>query len=100
MGKQDAGDLRTMEILRVLVEKRVEESSQLGALRVHPCLLSSVRHTYCFTNSCHIHGQKLIVKSKLNSINIRIISKTINETGCECAILSYTACCKPCQNLH
>src|SRR3954468_16389295 len=86
-----------MKILRVLVAKRVKEISQLGGLRVHLRLLSNIRHTYCFTKLFHRHGQKLIVNSKLKSISIRIISETINETRCECAILSYTTCCKPCE---
>src|SRR3954463_15181536 len=96
MGKQDTGDILELKILRVLVAKRVEESSQLGGLRVHLRLLSIIRHTYCFTKLFHRHGQKLTVKSKLNSISIRIISKTINEIGCESVILSYTACCEAC----
>src|SRR4051794_17356326 len=97
MGKQDAGNHRTLDILCVLVAKRVEVCPQLGGLRVHLCRLPSIRYTYYFTKSCQRHGQKIIVNSKQNSRSITIISITINKTGGEFAILSHTTCCKPCQ---
>src|ERR1041385_2521709 len=91
------GNLRTLDILRVLAKKRVEESPQLGGLRVHLCRLSSVWHTYYFTKSCQRHGQKIIINSKLKNTSIMIISETINKIGGEFMILRNTACCKPWQ---
>src|SRR6187399_90827 len=43
------------------------------------------------------HGQKIIVNFKLNRTSIKVISKTVNETGGEFLILSNTACDEPCQ---
>src|SRR4051812_48822864 len=97
MGKQDAGNLRTLNILLVLVAKRVEESPRLGGLRVNLCRLSTVLHTYYFTKSCQRHGQKIIVNSEFNDGSTMIIPKTINKIGGESAILRHTTCCKPCQ---
>src|ERR1041385_3616561 len=81
------GNLRTLDILRVLAAKRVEESPQLGGLRVHLCRLSSVRHTYYFTESCQRHGRTIIINSKRNNSSIMIIYESIYKIGGEFVIL-------------
>src|SRR3954465_7840438 len=97
MGKQDAGNLRPVDVLWVLAAKRVEESPQLGGLRVHPRRLSNVLHTYYFTKSFQRHGQKIIIYSKLNSGSIMVIFKSIEEIVGDFGMLGHTACYQSCQ---
>src|ERR1041385_8245317 len=84
-----------MNIPCIHATERVEDGSQLGGLRAHLRRLSNVRHTYYFTKSFQRHGQKIIINFKLNRTSIKVISKTINETGGEFFILSNTARCEP-----
>src|SRR4051812_35311184 len=86
-----------MNVLQILVAKRVEESSQLGRLRVHLRRLYNVLHTYYCIKSLQRHGQKIIVNYEFNGGSIMIISKTINKIGGDLAILRHTSCCKLCQ---
>src|SRR3954463_5603196 len=84
-----------MNIPCIHATERVEDGSQLGGLRAHLRRQSNVRHTYYFTKLFQRHGQKIIVNFKLNRTSIKVISKTVNETGGEFLILSNTARCEP-----
>src|ERR1041385_1591885 len=86
-----------MNIPRIHATERVEDSSQLGGLRVYLRRHSNVRHTYYFTKNFQRHGQKIIVNFKLNRTSIKVISKTVNKTGGKFFILSNTTRCEPCQ---
>src|SRR6187399_3415538 len=77
--------------------ERVEDGFQLGGLSGHPSRPPNVWHTYYFTKLSQGHGQKIIVNFKLNRTSIKVISKTVNETGGEFLILSNTALDEPCQ---
>src|SRR4051812_16047640 len=84
-----------MNIPCIHATERVEDGSQLGGLRAHLRRQSHVRHTYYFRKLFQRHGQKIIVNFKLNRTSIKVISKTVNETGGEFLILSNTARCEP-----
>src|ERR1041385_3906228 len=87
-----------MNIPCIHATERVEDGSQLGGLRAQLRRQSNVRHTYYFTKPFQRHGQKIIVNFKLNRTIIKVISKTVNETGGEFLILSNTAHCEPPQS--
>src|SRR4051812_14796248 len=84
-----------MNIPRIHATERVEDGSQLGGMRAHLRRLSHVRHTYHFTKPFQRHGQKFIINFKLNRTSIKVISKTVNETGSEFLIMGNTARCEP-----
>src|SRR6187401_967542 len=86
-----------MNIPRIHGAERVEDGSQFGGLRGHLRRLPNVWHTYYFTKLFQGHVQMIIVNFKLNRTSIKVISKTVNETGGEFLILSNTARDEPCQ---
>src|ERR1041385_532563 len=84
-----------MNIPRIHATERVEDGSQLGGLRAYLHRQSNIRHNFYFTKLFQRHGQKIIVNFKLNRTTIKVISKTVNETGGEFLILSNTARYEP-----